>query len=122
MEHPVVPTLLMKIYRENGMAPPRCSGDHSRPCRGRLRIDRGKSRAPVLPRVAGRLLPAPASVVAGPVFVTCCRPGSRSHFRRSLHAFALPADQLHAVHHDRLANHLVYIYSWISGAMVIFLD
>jgi hypothetical protein len=43
------------------------SADQSRPCRGRLRIGRGKSRAPVLPRVAGRLLPAPASVVADPV-------------------------------------------------------
>ncbi len=68
MEHPIVPTLLMKIYKESGMAPPRCSGDHSHPCcRNPLRIGRGKSRAPVLPRVAGRLLPAPASVVADPV-------------------------------------------------------
>ncbi len=80
----------MKIYRENGMVPTRCSSDHSRPCRGRLRIGRGKSRAPVLPRVARCLLPA-ASDVAGPVFGTCCRPASRSHFRRSLHASALLA-------------------------------
>ncbi len=91
MEKPVVPNLLIKIYRESGMTPLRCSGDHRRPCRGRLRIGRGKSRAPVLPRVAGRLLPAPASVVAGPVFVTCCRPASCSHFCRSLHASTLLA-------------------------------